>query len=133
MKNKSSKIIYLGLYALIIVSFLVYLFYLSGGFESSYRFGNPDAPYPTSQVVDSGGGKEDWAMACARDKVESMLKAPSTAKFPYLEAVYSGGNKYALSNYVDSQNGFGAMIRTYYVCEIEFRTSDTCATSCVLD
>ncbi len=49
--------------------------------------------------------------------VESKLKSPYSAEFP--PCIYTDINKigrqYNSKSYVDSQNGFGAMIRTEYV------------------
>ena len=67
--------------------------------------------------------KIDKTMACIMTQgfVEDVLKAPSTAKFQncYDASVnYQGGQIYYVHTYVDSQNGFGAMIRTQYSMEI---------------
>jgi hypothetical protein len=56
----------------------------------------------------------------AKDLVKRRLKAPSTAKFPWIvEGVHMGDCVYRVSSYVDSQNGFGAQIRTNYVAEVK--------------
>jgi hypothetical protein len=51
--------------------------------------------------------------------VEEKLKSPSTAKFPTSsnqQVIISnvGNQTYAIISYVDSQNGFGAIIRTHF-------------------
>lgn len=60
--------------------------------------------------------------------VKELLKSPSTAEFP------SGSNQfvtkidedtYLINSYVDSQNSFGAMLRTNYVCQITLNSDDT--------
>lgn len=64
-----------------------------------------------------------WAMS--HEFVRPMLKAPSTAKFgPFEEASVTplGDEKYRIVAYVDSQNSFGAMLRTYYTCELKYKT-----------
>ena len=51
----------------------------------------------------------------AKTIVEKYLKAPSTAKFPwYNEATieHLSNSGFKVTSYVDSQNGFGAMIRS---------------------
>lgn len=53
--------------------------------------------------------------------VTDNLKAPSTAKFPSCRNVIIHkleANTWIVNGYVDSQNGFGAMIRTKYSAEI---------------
>lgn len=56
--------------------------------------------------------------------VTKRLKSPSTAKFASViwdgvRAVKSGKNQYTFRSWVDSQNSFGAMIRTQFNCVIE--------------
>lgn len=78
----------------------------------------------------SKGYKEDLhgAWAYATLFVEQELKAPSTAKFEYAAAsngkvVMTSQNKYTVKSYVDSQNSFGAMLRQYFLVEIEYQPS----------
>ncbi len=65
----------------------------------------------------------DATMMC-EEFVKKRLKSPYSAKFPYSDAIYLSDDstdkihKYKLSSYVDSQNSFGAMIRTSYTCII---------------
>jgi hypothetical protein len=50
----------------------------------------------------------------AQEYVKKALKSPSTAKFPATDflAHSFGDNEYEIVSYVDSQNGFGAEIRS---------------------
>jgi hypothetical protein len=54
--------------------------------------------------------------------VKNRLKAPSTADFPFLDrtVIPEGANTYIVRSYVDAQNGFGAMIRSDFRCEIRY-------------
>lgn len=55
--------------------------------------------------------------------VKDALKAPSTAKFPvYSEdmVVDGGDGSFIVSAYVDAQNSFGAMMRSNYVCIMQY-------------
>lgn len=54
--------------------------------------------------------------------VEKYLKSPSTADFPLGAdgCVKINDSTFFVSSYVDSQNGFGAMIRTTYSCQINY-------------
>lgn len=56
---------------------------------------------------------------CER-KVMSGLIAPATAKITYEIEEYKGDSMFAFSGYVDSQNGFGAMVRTRFVAVISY-------------
>ncbi len=55
-----------------------------------------------------------------------MLKAPSTADFPSISKFRYGVVKKQLlvQSYVDSQNGFGAQIRTKFICYFDLREDD---------
>ena len=72
------------------------------------------------------------AYVSAQWYVEQRLKAPSTAKFgacltpdttKYCTE-YLGNQRYRVATYVDSQNTFGAMIRTHFVCVMEQTADD---------
>ncbi|MEK9986510.1 MAG: hypothetical protein VW879_17365 [Opitutae bacterium] len=80
-----------------------------------------------------------WVMA--KDFVKERLKSPSTADFGGVFSDYQdpdsvvtvlGGGKYVVRAWVDSQNGFGATIRTRFVCKLEDMGNDRWrCTSCV--
>lgn len=58
---------------------------------------------------------------CAQDLVKANLKAPRTAKFPSqydIMITYLGSNNYRILGYVDSQNSFGAMLRTGFIATL---------------
>lgn len=60
----------------------------------------------------------------AQQFVEKYLKSPSTAEFPELfksTVTKKGSDTYYISSYVDSENGFGAMIRSNYVVELKLK------------
>ena len=67
-------------------------------------------------------GETVEAWVAAKNFVERQLKAPSTAKFngyassPYV--VHLGGSRYRITASVDSQNSFGAMLRTEFVAVV---------------
>lgn len=68
--------------------------------------------------------KEDKYMAYAAMQhiVEQKLTSPSTASFPWGmsdHVKYIGDNQYMISSWVDSQNGFGATVRTNFSGVVE--------------
>lgn len=78
------------------------------------------SPSETTLNSDSEG-YEQVALILAEDIIKEKLKSPSTAEFPGLfESInhvkYIGDNKYQIDSWVDSQNSFGATIRTRYSC-----------------
>lgn len=60
--------------------------------------------------------------------VEDSLKAPKSADFPFGRA--EGGvrrledQQYVIRSYVDAQNSFGAQLRTWYTCKIQYRSGE---------
>jgi hypothetical protein len=68
---------------------------------------------------DGGGNKQNDAFFVCQEFVTERLKAPATADFaPRHESAISSssGDGYEIESYVDSQNGYGAQIRTRYTC-----------------
>jgi len=62
-----------------------------------------------------------WGYKSAKEKVLKELKSPSTAKFAdFSEIRYkdNGDGSYIIESYVDSQNSFGATVRTKFRCSI---------------
>ena len=76
---------------------------------------------------DTGGGDgpDDYAATdVCHQKVEDQLRAPATADFGG-ETVTHTGNRYTVVGHVDAQNGFGAQIRTDWVCEATWVSGTT--------
>lgn len=78
------------------------------------------------------------AYSFAEDFIKERLKAPSTAEFPGLfekkNHVKSLGNgEYQINSWVDSQNGFGAMIRSRWACKIKFVGDKVQAENIIID
>ncbi|WP_229849506.1 hypothetical protein, partial [Paracoccus aerius] len=65
------------------------------------------------------------AAVICQNFVDANLKAPSTADHPWLDRdiIDMGTWKYTVLSYVDAQNSFGAMIRTDYHCEVQYKGS----------
>lgn len=64
---------------------------------------------------------EVGAFIAAKDYVSVRLKSPASAKFASSSdstIVNQGDGKYLVRSFVDSQNAFGAMMRTNYICEM---------------
>lgn len=71
----------------------------------------------------------EMAFVQCQSFVKDRLKSPATADFPTLnfQAFPRGENIYAIRSYVDSQNTFGATIRTNFFCEVEWNGKDDAA------
>lgn len=72
------------------------------------------------------GGKALWdgwrqksgAQDACEGYVEDSLKSPASAEFSESELQERGEYGFTISGAVDSENGFGAMIRNTYVCKV---------------
>lgn len=76
-----------------------------------------------SSTSNSASNNKLLAYDYAEDFVKKQLKSPSTANFPGVseenkQTIDLGGGKYQINSWVDSQNGFGATIRTNFSCLI---------------
>lgn len=75
--------------------------------------------------INSTGNKyanEGYAYTLAKEKIQEILKAPSTAEFASYGnyTVTREGDTFYIDSYVDSQNGFGAMLRSYFKVAVTF-------------
>lgn len=64
---------------------------------------------------------ESDAYVMAQIFVEKKLKSPATADFPTsydANIKRLGGNRFQVVSWVDSQNAFGAVLRTKFICEL---------------
>ena len=86
---------------IIVVVFFVIMFSSLGGGD--------DTPKPEQTTA-----SDTQAHIMAENYVEQVLKSPSTADFPSFDYNHFdlGNNKHKIVSYVDSQNGFGAMVRS---------------------
>ncbi len=65
-------------------------------------------------------GPDDYAaIDVCHQEVSDQLRAPATADFGG-ETVTHTGDRYTVVGYVDAQNGFGAQIRTDWVCNATY-------------
>jgi hypothetical protein len=59
--------------------------------------------------------------------VEKRLKAPKTAKFPHISKIKvesANENRWLIKSYVDSENGYGAVVRQEYRAIVEHLEGD---------
>lgn len=79
----------------------------------------------TSDDTTSADDLEYGAFDVCTGFVKDRLKAPATAEFRnYFEhdgevTVTGGPDEYTVSSTVDSENGFGAMLRSSFVCKVQ--------------
>jgi hypothetical protein len=77
-------------------------------------------------VLSSAGGESTHSPPDRRLEARSMcetfvkqrLKAPATARFSGESATAVSSNEYIVGGSVDAQNGFGALLRSTFVCDL---------------
>jgi hypothetical protein len=85
--------------------------------SSSNTSGN--APSPERTTTD----RRITSIVFAEDVIKNILKSPSIAKFVDVQAYELSNEKdvWAVNGYVDSQNSFGALIRTQWEVQLDYR------------
>lgn len=78
-------------------------------------FGSMRASHPTDE------DKQAESQVACEDVVKENLKSPSTASFSNETASGTDG-QYTVTGDVDSQNGFGATVRSHFTCESDGST-----------
>ena len=76
---------------------------------------------------ESPDGDEVGAYVVCQQWVEEQLRSPSTADFPTTNTadITQAGKVWTVRSYVDAQNGFGATVRTPFVCTATHVDGDT--------
>jgi len=94
---------------------------LTAYFVSQYTIHRP----AENIVQEEQNPTPDMAYLASQKYVTERLKSPASAIFPtYPEyALFADNGNFSVRAYVDSQNGFGALIRTYYRCELSWSPS----------
>ena len=120
-----------SIWFVVIIGVLVLILYMIGKSNT-----NSKSSTTTNSSSNSVQDYKVEAKVCAEMQVEKMLKSPSTAKFQSALSsnvvTTTGPNQFVVTSYVDAQNGFGAMIRQYFKCTIQYKpTTDSCISDCV--
>jgi hypothetical protein len=105
---------------------LVMLALVIGGLAAvtAHKDKPPDEPVRVSAPSTEPDRKLDAFNAC-KSFVKSRLKAPATAVFRNpleddgeVEITGAGTGPYVVVSTVDSQNGFGALLRSEFICKV---------------
>lgn len=124
---------------LISIGLIVLASIVSSGSTETGTINESNAKDTKEVVEEPEVNKEDkashgpTASVCAENYMEKQLKSPSSAKFAWKVPTRLSANKYILRSHVDSQNSFGAMLRTEFLCEMEVMHEHDydCKVSCV--
>jgi hypothetical protein len=91
---------------------------------------NIDPTKSSTPTTESEQSKEVRAFVYSQHAVKDSLKSPATAKFPSITndsvvVTKISTDKYRITAFVDSENSFGALIRSAYQVTITFTGKDT--------
>jgi hypothetical protein len=89
---------------------------------------NPtNASYQSAQPAHEDKADEIDAFVMSQTFVKRELVSPSSAEFPWFDksmATQVDEDTWIINSYVDSQNKFGAMLRTNYTAKIKYLGND---------
>lgn len=96
---------------------LVVLFMIIGSSSS------PSTSTTTTNNTNTPESRRMNSIGFAEYTIKELLKSPSTAEFSGTKAYELSDQKdvWAVNGYVDSQNGFGAMIRSSWEVQLDYR------------
>ena len=118
----------IALIAFVLIIFTIIIVNMNNSFDEEleeYRreFDKEMSSEPKARVVTKVNTKltDNEAAIAAQQFVESQLKVPSSADFDPLfkSKITQDGEKYTVVGYVESENSFGAKIRSKYVTIIK--------------
>lgn len=117
--ERIGKRILLGFTAFIIFLFIITSF-MDDPDPSSYAV--KKTPASAVKVEKEEKDLSIRAFVLSKHFVESFLKSPSTADFPFLDysVLELGDDRYSIQSYVDSQNSFGATMRTRWKAVLRY-------------
>ncbi len=106
-----------------IIAFIAFIAFISIVWSNGDS-GSPAPDVPAAPVADIGDEYEAWDVC--QQNVDKRLKAPATAGYPMRSEfdIIRAGETYRMRAWVDSENSFGAQIRTYFTCEVTHTTGD---------
>jgi hypothetical protein len=105
----------------------VWVAMIYGGWTLITSTGGPSSSVSRPATAEQKTYSDVEALVEAEHIVSGYLKAPSTAQFPSMsDATIEdlANNGFKVSSYVDSQNGFGAMIRSNWTVLFEYTDND---------
>lgn len=76
-----------------------------------------------SSVTNGANGSEWGARDICEQFIGQRLKSPGSAEYEFTHTIeYT--ETWVAQGYVDSQNGFGAMLRSEFACEVSYQGDD---------
>ena len=123
-KDRKSKFLFTIYFYAILAVFVISVFALT---KFMYSGIPTNAPSQSTQPIHEDKADEITAFVMSQTFVKRELVSPSSAKFPWFDksmATQVDEDTWIINSYVDSQNRFGAMLRTYYIAKVKYLGND---------
>lgn len=119
-QNEQQSSPFLGYVILVIIGVII----LGIVYKCNGKNNEPKAK--TEKVYGNTNSDKILAFNLATNKLEKLLKSPSSAEFPSIREKVShvsfiGNGKYQINSWVDATNSFGATVRTNWSAEVEIK------------
>lgn len=110
---------------IVIIIILIALVFIGGDIYNRIVLGDDYGKEFNVSRTTSNYLSDNEAVYASQKFVESRLKSPKTADFqPMFQANVKRVNDiYTITSYVDSQNGFGAIIRSNYIVKLKRKSN----------
>lgn len=82
-------------------------------------------PTEEEKAAQRKSDREFTVEVLSRQFVEGRLKSPSSAEFSNIQIKQENDSVYRVFGVVDSQNDYGAMLRSRYHCVVELKSDST--------
>lgn len=111
------------LVVIVALLFLIGIFNMNSVTPSSTSTSSTPEPVSTPSPEQARKDREIMSLVFAKETIKKVLKSPSTAEFVDVKAYELSNLKdvWAVNGYVDSQNSFGAMIRSQWEVQLDYR------------
>ena len=111
------------LVVIVILLFVIGIFNMNSVTPSTSTSSTPTPVVSTPSPEQARKDREIMSLVFAKETIKKVLKSPSTAEFVDVKAYELSNLKdvWAVNGYVDSQNSFGAMIRSQWEVQLDYR------------
>lgn len=101
----------------VVIGAALYIFVTFWSMSQSNSGHSPETVGPPQPTEFDAGLEARWR---CNKQVKQVLKSPKSADFPSMPRIVFDGKTATLYSHVDAQNSFGAMIRSRFICTVQY-------------
>ena len=107
-----------------VIGIIVFIFFLSWLFTGNET--NPESVSTETAETEVVEATDSQAYIISQNYVKEVLKAPATADFPFADYshIKNDEDTHTVASYVDSENSFGANVRSNWTVTLTFKGGD---------